>query len=497
MLCENIQLVKNKYTGELVHVACRSCPSCLSEMANHHRQIIQNAISSEYSYYFVMLSYSNKYVPFVYLDSLGIGDVYSYRFSDCTHQVTKFYQKSPEVITSINDFNEKKYNRFESSLEYYIKSNVWYLKNMPASNCVAVHNPVDVQLFLKRLRKYLYKYNNYDNGFQYYASFEYGETTYRPHIHFLFKTKIPVQIFKAAIMSTWTYCDYSKLKRWFEIAISPAKYLSAYLGDSHFLPAFYKSPLFRQRFTHSLHFGFENPAFSLSSVFSNAEIGNVTYHVDFFTKKGFHYIDDLPVPSYVGNRWFPKFPGFSRINYHEYMYLGTHLFDVSDKAFEFFEYTWQTNSGKLFTVCSKQIDYDLKTYSLLFQLGLNSESVKLVYNAFRRMRFYASTLNIDYEYYLTVAFQFHVSLSSLYLKLSHKNDTSFITSYAYYLDLYETAPSELFTDIEGVVHTNQVINFLKNNYVIRSIHDSILKKSFESKNLKKIKQKTFDYYSYG
>ena len=171
MLCEHISFIKNRYTGQLVPCACGHCPTCLQQKASRLATRIVNSFSKDYSYYFVTLTYSNKNVPFVLLSDSSCSDILSYRSVDLVDYVNR---QSPKLLTSLGFFHPVKLSRFDDNLPYYRK--VWYLTNFPCHHAVAVHCPDDGQLFLKRLRKYLYKYNNHDNKFQYFASFEYGKS---------------------------------------------------------------------------------------------------------------------------------------------------------------------------------------------------------------------------------------------------------------------------------------------------------------------------------
>lgn len=486
MLCEHIQVIKNRYSGREVPCACGVCPTCLQQKASRLATRIENFRSKEFNYYFVTLSYSNKNVPFVILDTDSCSDVLSFRDSSILDYVK--HTSSPSVLRSLGTFNDKKLTKFDDSLPYFKK--VWKLPNFPVINAVAVHNYDDFRLFLARLRKYLIS-NNYDSRFKYFASHEYGETTYRPHIHILFRTKVPYETFKQAVMSCWSYCDYRYLKRWFEVAIDPAKYISSYLADSHFLPYFYSSSLFRQRFTHSLYAGFENLAFSLSSVFNNAAKGVVTYHCEYYTKNGFHFNDDLAIPAYVARRWFPKIPNYDRLSYNEFVSLGKSLCRYTNQAYKFFTFR---GLDKCFSV--KEIDHCPFVARILYTYGFHEDTVNQAYLAFSRMFSYSQILGVSYDYYLFVCYKFYISLYSYYLKKSHENDKTYLDSFSRYLNINYNSSPLLFVDEYGCDRSVDILSFMDSD-PLHYIYDKNLQKSFNSKNLKKIKTSTISYYTHG
>ena len=167
-------------------VPCGSCALC----DDRKRKTISNLLQIEetHSHFcnFITLTYDDEHLPVIDLKGLSydnLGDVV--RFCPKTPRMiwdleTDKYKLCPTLkITSEILSSLRSYNRHRSL--YSDKYSVTHANYKP--NEVAVLYYRDIQLFIKRLRKYCQK--NYDEKVRYYVIGEYGTNSLRPHWHLL------------------------------------------------------------------------------------------------------------------------------------------------------------------------------------------------------------------------------------------------------------------------------------------------------------------------
>lgn len=494
MNCLHPLWLKNPYTGKYVSVSCRECECCKVQLANSFAERIRNElefVASDFKTYFVTLTYGNEYIPYIHLkeqrfglDSLGLPSV----FRGCTHpvEITDFYSDNADSSGDIaDDFLCRK--SFHASQVFFIQD--------IAPDAVGVIYFKDFQDFTKRLNKCLAKKYNYGYGaFKYCVSSEYGETTYRPHFHVLITTKVPEEILKAAIMQSWTYCLYDELERWFEIAIKPAAYLSTYICDGFGLPDFYKYSVWRQKKSHSLHYGFARPEFDLPNFFRSAYERVYTYHKEYISKTRGKVEYDIPFPSYVRNRYFPYFAWITRLSMHEFIYLCETITRLDERPFDFLSVripeTRYGNAKRFDLILS---NYDFSITEIFYKLKDFVFDSKRVYLACERMRYYASLLGISFKDYLFTYYNFYVGYKSYLIKQSHESDLDFSDSFSVYDNLSIGAPDYYFIDEFGEFRKSEVTHVLLSSS-LSYLQRRLLSSYHHNKIIKKFKSKTIDYY---
>ena len=184
--CSKPKLVYNKYTGTKLFVPCGSCPSCLRRKHLMMSERVDNEIKQHKYSLFVTLTYDNKHLPVMFESSKFMLDndldniVYAVNPRTNNHLYVSnradvdsivSYHKCPKIpITNYDD------SYFARTTDYCI------------SDPFPTLNKRDVILFLKRLRRNLYKLVPYNekNKIRYFCSGEYGETYLRPHYHLIF-----------------------------------------------------------------------------------------------------------------------------------------------------------------------------------------------------------------------------------------------------------------------------------------------------------------------
>lgn len=220
--CQHRSFITNRYTGARIAVDCGQCDYCIHKKAKKASMRVKTAGSSFKYSYFVTLTYDNEHVPLfncevldnVYDDVLGIsGDTHfgyekhslvpvsEYNCADSNQLRHVFFTQVQGTIP---------YNRASSQYES-VKDN-WFLsmdairsfiaKTQTSSpygregslsdkygnNLLPFLNYVDVQNYIKRLRKHLFQTLGSYETLHFYAVGEYGPVHFRPHYHLLLFT---------------------------------------------------------------------------------------------------------------------------------------------------------------------------------------------------------------------------------------------------------------------------------------------------------------------
>lgn len=220
--CQHRSFITNRYTGARIAVDCGQCDYCIHKKAKKASMRVKTAGSSFKYSYFVTLTYDNEHVPLfncevldnAYDDVLGIsGDTHfgyekhsfvpvsEYNCADSSQLRHIFFTQVQGTIP---------YNRASSQYES-VKDN-WFLsmdairsfiaKTQTSSpygregslsdkygnNLLPFLNYVDVQNYIKRLRKHLFQTLGSYETLHFYAVGEYGPVHFRPHYHLLLFT---------------------------------------------------------------------------------------------------------------------------------------------------------------------------------------------------------------------------------------------------------------------------------------------------------------------
>lgn len=214
--CQHRSFITNKYTGNRIAVDCGQCDYCIHKRAQKASMRVKTAGSAFEHCWFVTLTYDNEHIPLfncnVYYSEFDdvlsdSGVVHGYE-KHAYVPVSKFCTTDPQRLQHIY-FTQVQgtvpYNRETGQYEP-IRDN-WFLsmdairsfisktqsatpygKNGELSrkygnNLIPYLNYVDVQNYIKRLRRHLDRYTNEKISF--YAVGEYGPVHFRPHFHLL------------------------------------------------------------------------------------------------------------------------------------------------------------------------------------------------------------------------------------------------------------------------------------------------------------------------
>lgn len=270
--CQHRSFITNRYTGARIAVDCGQCDYCIHKRAKKASMRVKTAGSAFKYSYFVTLTYDNEHIPLMnckvlhseYDDVLGIsGDIH---FSDEHHIYIPVSEYQCDDISSLRHiFFEQVQGTvpYDREIKEYIpvKDN-WFLSmdairsfihktqavdktDYPAStqygrdNLIPFLNYVDVQNYIKRLRKHLSLQLGSYEPLHFYAVGEYGPIHFRPHYHLLLFTNSE----KVAEVLRYCHAKSWKLGRSdFQRAVGGASsYVASYVNSLCSAPLLYRS----------------------------------------------------------------------------------------------------------------------------------------------------------------------------------------------------------------------------------------------------------------
>jgi hypothetical protein len=284
--CQHRSFITNKYTGARIAVDCGQCDYCIHKRAQKASMRVKTAGSAFKYSFFVTLTFDNEHLPLMYCkvlrseyeDVVGIsGDIH---FGHEHHQyipVSEYQCDDSSALCHIFFEQVQGTVPFDRETKEYapIKDN-WFLSmdairsfinktqsvdktDYPASeqygrdNLIPFLNYADVQNYIKRLRKYLFKKLGSYETLHFYAVGEYGPVHFRPHFHLVLCTN------SDEVAKVLRYCHDKSWKFGrsdFQIARGGASsYVASYVNSLCSAPLLYRScRAFRPRSRASLGF---------------------------------------------------------------------------------------------------------------------------------------------------------------------------------------------------------------------------------------------------
>ena len=219
--CQHRSFVTNRYTGARIAVDCGRCDYCIHKRAQKASMRVKTAGSAFKYSYFVTLTYDNEHVPLMncevlhseYEDALSIsGDkVFGYERHSYI-PVSDYQSEDPSRLRHIFFTQVQGTVPFDREIKKYVPvKDDWFLsmdairsfirktqavdnsvypvaEKYGVDNLIPFLNYVDVQNYIKRLRKYLYQVLGSYETLYFYAVGEYGPVHFRPHYHILLFT---------------------------------------------------------------------------------------------------------------------------------------------------------------------------------------------------------------------------------------------------------------------------------------------------------------------
>lgn len=220
-ICQHRSFITNKYTGARIAVDCGQCDYCIHKRAQKASMRVKTAGSAFKYSFFVTLTFDNEHLPLMcckvlrseYEDVVGIsGDIH---FGHEYHQyipVSEYQCDDNSALRHIFFEQVQGTVPFDREIKEYvpIKDN-WFLsmdairsfirksqsvdnstypvaEQYGLDNLIPFLNYVDVQNYIKRLRKHLFKRLGSYETLHFYVVGEYGPVHFRPHFHLVLCT---------------------------------------------------------------------------------------------------------------------------------------------------------------------------------------------------------------------------------------------------------------------------------------------------------------------
>ena len=269
--CQHRSFITNKYTGKRIAVDCGQCDYCIHKRAQKASMRVKTAGSAFEHCWFVTLTYDNEHIPLFncevrlseYDDVLSdSGVVYGYEQHSLV-PVSEYCCTDSQQLRHIFFTQVQGTVPFDRTLKEYVpvKDN-WFLSMdairsfirktqavdnsvYPAAekygvdNLIPFLNYVDVQNYIKRLRKYLYQVLGSYETLHFYAVGEYGPVHFRPHYHILlFSNSEKVsEVLRQCHDKSWKFGRSD-----FQIARGGASsYVASYVNSLSSAPLLYRS----------------------------------------------------------------------------------------------------------------------------------------------------------------------------------------------------------------------------------------------------------------
>lgn len=270
--CQHRSFITNRYNGARIAVDCGQCDYCIHKRAQKASMRVKAAGSAFKYSYFVTLTYDNEHIPLMnctvlhseYEDVVGIsgdihfGDEYhkyipvsEYRCNDSSMLHHIFFEQVQGTVPfdrEIKEYVPVRDNWFlsmDAIRSFIYKTQSVDKTDYPASeqygrdNLIPFLNYVDVQNYIKRLRKYLYKQLGSYETLHFYAVGEYGPVHFRPHYHLLLFTNSEKvsEVLRHCHDKSWKLgrSDFQRS------AGGAASYVASYINSFSAAPLLYRS----------------------------------------------------------------------------------------------------------------------------------------------------------------------------------------------------------------------------------------------------------------
>lgn len=219
--CQHRSFITNRYTGQRIAVDCGQCDYCIHKRAQKSSMRVKTAGSAFRYSYFVTLTYDNEHIPLMnckvlhseYEDALNISGTKVFGYEHHQYIPVSEYQCDDNSVLRHIFFEQVQGTvPYDREIKEYVpcKDN-WFLsmdairsfiyktqsveqtiypvaEQYGLGNLIPFLNYVDVQNYIKRLRKHLFqKLGSYET-LHFYAVGEYGPVHFRPHYHLLLFT---------------------------------------------------------------------------------------------------------------------------------------------------------------------------------------------------------------------------------------------------------------------------------------------------------------------
>lgn len=433
--CQHRSFITNRYTGQRIAVDCGQCDYCIHKRAQKASMRVKTAGSAFRYSYFVTLTYDNEHIPLMnckvlhseYEDTLSISGrkvfgyehhqyipVSEYQCDDNSALRHIFFEQVQGTVPydrEIKEYVPCKDNWFLSmdAIRSFIYKTQSVEKTLyPAAeqyglgNLIPFLNYVDVQNYIKRLRKHLFqKLGSYET-LHFYAVGEYGPVHFRPHYHLLLFTNSDevAQVLRCCHDKSW------KLGRSdFQASRGGAcSYVASYVNSACSTPLLYRScRAFKPRQRASLGF------FEKGEVFDEGEdiYHAITQKIDSVVNgRVYNFngisVNSTPPMSYIRT----LLPRFSSARYDDAVAIARIIRVVADSPkriarFGIIDY----NSDSILSIVRAYYQY------LTLNHHLTNEDEIILHNARCLTRLCNSSSDVDIESYINKLYRLFLHVS--------------------------------------------------------------------------------------
>lgn len=343
LLSECLHPVKvfNKYTNDVIYSPCGHCYSCLKNKSNRDTALAMN-ISSHFKYcYFVLLSYEDRYLPYLEVTSVTPldSDRCNYTFVSVDrnlripvpHGKDRIIKDTPFGFThsmtssEYQDIIRKCHGRYDFSSRRVI-----YPRYEDCNNYIPYCNVSDCQKFLKRLR--FHSKDKHNEEIRFYGVSEYGPRTYRPHWHLLlfFNSDELASVIQQLVSESWSYgratCELSRG--------GSASYVASYVNSNVCLPSLYlQHKEIRARSLHSKGYGNNHVFPTQASIHELDKMSSILLNGESVSING-KAKQIYPSRAYK-HTVFPRFSNFVYESAHSSAYLFSAAFFAPERLIRF------------------------------------------------------------------------------------------------------------------------------------------------------------------
>ena len=238
-----------KRNGEERLVPCGKCPYCMSLRSMSLKQNCDFESMVSKSSYFVTLTYARESIPRMSVLK-NTERPKEYDCFDNTPRLESFYNDIGSSYLGTFSMADRDFRNMTIKLNSNLQD---HYKNIDFVDCEYPYLfPRDLQLFMKKIRKYGKKHYGIEKV-RYYALGEYGPKRFRPHWHLLlwFNEEVPSSTVEKLVLSCWRYgrCSIDLLQG------SCVNYVTSYSTGSHLVSPLHALHTTRPRVFHSVNFG--------------------------------------------------------------------------------------------------------------------------------------------------------------------------------------------------------------------------------------------------
>ncbi|AXF52801.1 MAG: replication initiator protein [Microviridae sp.] len=492
-------LGRNRFGG---FYPCGHCHSCKQASANRRAVRIRSHNPKGYTCYFVTLDYSDRFVPYIRKSDILLSQ----------HNQVEFTKEYIEKIRTVYLYNDtdnlnipiyrdwdyyqnprrRKLEKLKDPQIDEVETPFYHwpdIKDDLSTLCISAkckHRTFDddrigicympdLQKFLKRLRVKISRSVCKDLSISYYATFEYGSTFSRPHLHLAIwapNSYFTETSLRRLVFTSWSYSDRYQEKVCV-IARSCAKYLASYVNCSSTVSQFLQNE-FPPKHSHSLGIGFDQDGFDLSTILDNFKNDTFEYHYITTDKNGRTYAYDLPLPSYVLYRYFPRIKGFSRLSRRTLYRTLTHIDRVKIGKRPYFYKSSINDDWKYGALYDSNI-ITVHGTCLQFRDGEWQMFARRFYRTYWR---YYAPLDINFYDFVSTVVDFYIKLDLHRYKMSLLGTAAAGSLYAYD-NLLQVANVEV--DAPTVSEFLPLLSTLDSNYFPENYNRTkLLEQQFEA-----------------